>query len=66
MSTINLAVTIIIDIRLALTKFVLEMSMVTVAKGLKAFCFWCGPLPIIAVMDIEDIQVNIGGNIGFG
>lgn len=47
-----------IVIRLALTKFVLEMSKTAVEKGLKAVCFWCGPLPLIAVHDIQDIQVN--------
>lgn len=27
-------------------------------KGLKTVCFWCGPLPLIMIHDIQDIQVN--------
>lgn len=48
----------IFNVCLAFSKFLLEMSKVAHAKGLKAGCVWVGPLPYILIHDTEDIKVN--------
>lgn len=58
----NLSVTKMV-ICLAVSKYVLEMSKVAVEKGMKTACFWCGPLPLITVHEMQDIQVNESLNL---
>lgn len=41
-----------------LARGLLEIAQKVAAQGLKTSSFWVGPLPMITVYDLDDIQVS--------